>query len=114
MKNQEIARVAHEVNRAYCRAIGDHSQPSWKDAPQWQKDSYLVGIQFRIDNPNAPPSASHAQWLKTKKQDGWSYGAEKDTDKRTHPCVVPFEALPLFQQVKDYLFSAVVKALIED
>jgi hypothetical protein len=25
-----IARLAHEVNRAYCQSIGDDSQPAWK------------------------------------------------------------------------------------
>ena len=32
MTEQEIARVCHEVNRAYCQAIGDNSQPTWEDA----------------------------------------------------------------------------------
>lgn len=29
-----IAQVAHEINRAYCQAIGDDSQPCWNDAPR--------------------------------------------------------------------------------
>lgn len=28
-----IAKFAHEVNRAYCQAIGDNSQLPWKKGP---------------------------------------------------------------------------------
>lgn len=33
---EQIARMAHEANRAYCQALGDDSQPAWEDAPEWQ------------------------------------------------------------------------------
>ncbi len=33
MEKKEIARVAHLVNKAYCEALGDFSQPEWEDAP---------------------------------------------------------------------------------
>lgn len=32
-----VAHVAHEVNRAYCQSLGDNSQPTWEDAPHWQR-----------------------------------------------------------------------------
>jgi hypothetical protein len=35
----------------------------------------------------------------------------KDAELKTHPCLVPFEELPKFQQQKDRLFRAIVKAL---
>lgn len=38
------ARAAHEANRAYCIAIGDTSQPSWDDAPDWLKESVRRGV----------------------------------------------------------------------
>ena len=31
----EIARIAHEANRAYCQSIGDDSQPNWAEAGLW-------------------------------------------------------------------------------
>ena len=33
MTVQDIARVAHELNKAYCESMGDHSQPDWDNAP---------------------------------------------------------------------------------
>lgn len=106
-----IAKVCHEANRAYCESIGDSSQPSWNDAPEWQQKSAVTGVNFCIANPDAPPSANHDSWLKEKTEDGWKYGAVKDAEKKEHPCFVPYDQLPLDQQKKDYLFKAIVGAL---
>lgn len=32
MTIEQIARVCHEVNRAYCESMGDTSQVPWEDA----------------------------------------------------------------------------------
>lgn len=105
----KIARLCHEVNRAYCQSIGDYSQPKWDDAPQWQKESAIKGVQFHIDNPSASPSASHDSWLAEKASTGWKYGPVKDADKKEHPCFVPYEQLPSEQKAKDYIFKACVE-----
>ncbi len=107
----KIARVCHEANRAYCRSIGDYSQPPWEEAPEWQKKSAIDGVRFHIVHPEAGPSASHEEWLKAKQADGWKYGAVKDPEKKEHPCFVPFGQLPAEQQSKDYIFTAIVNEL---
>lgn len=106
-----IARVCHEVNRAYCEALGDFSQPSWEDAPDWQRSSALNGVMLHVVNPDAGPQASHESWMKEKVDDGWVYGPEKKPELKQHPCIVPFDQLPREQQAKDYIFRAVVHAL---
>lgn len=103
----QIAKTCHEVNRAYCLSIGDTSQPKWEDAPQWQRDSAIKGVEFHLNNETTPEQ-SHESWLKEKIDNGWVYGERKDAEKKTHPCIVPYEDLPKEQQVKDYLFKAVV------
>jgi hypothetical protein len=111
MTIENIAQVAHEINKAFCSSIGDDSQLSWEDAPGWQKESAIKGVEFHLDNPDASPSASHDSWLKQKEEDGWKYGPEKDAEKKEHPCYVPYEQLPVQQQSKDYLFKQVVHSL---
>lgn len=113
MQEQDIARVAHEINRAYCQAIGDNSQPAWEDAPAWQRESALAGVTLHLHNPFADASASHESWMAQKIADGWVYGEVKDPDRKTHPCIVPFVELPREQQAKDFIFRAVVHALAE-
>lgn len=108
---EQIAQVAHETNRAYCHTIGDDSQMPWDDAPQWQKDSAINGVQFHIDNPEAGCSGSHENWLKVKYAEGWKYGEKKTPEKKEHPCCVPYEELPPEQRVKDALFVGVTRAL---
>ena len=110
MTREDIARVAHEVNRAYCEALGDNSQNSWENAPEWQKQSSLLGVDLHLNN-ETDPEASHKSWLTTKREDGWKYGPVKNPDKKEHPCMVPFSALPKEQQTKDYIFRGVVRAL---
>lgn len=109
--NGDIAKVCHEANRAYCQGIGDNCQLEWHDAPQWQRDSAIKGVEFCIENPDAPPSANHESWLKVKEAEGWKYGEIKDAEKKEHPCYVPYEQLPPEQQKKDALFKAIVEAL---
>ncbi len=107
------ARVAHEANRAWCVANGDHSQPTWLDAPDWQRDSAIQGVKFHIANPDAGDSASHDNWMAQKVADGWVYGPEKNPDANppTHPCMVPFTDLPKHQQIKDAIFRSIVHAI---
>lgn len=109
---EEIAEVAHEANRAYCLSMGDASQKTWKEAPEWARDSAINGVKFHFQNPTAQPSASHESWLKQKLSEGWKFGPAKDPEKKEHPCCVPYEALPAEQKAKDYIYSAVVKSLL--
>lgn len=113
MTVEQIARVCHEANRAYCLALGDDSQPTWDDAPEWQRTSAINGVRFHLDNPTAGPSASHESWYDEKVAAGWIYGPVKDPAKREHPCMVPFHELPAEQRLKDSLFVAVAQALTD-
>jgi hypothetical protein len=105
----DIARIAHEVNRAYCLATGDNSQSAWEDAPDWQRDSAINGVNFHLTGDHNP-AASHESWMAQKIAEGWTYGPVKDADKKEHPCMMPYDQLPTEQRVKDYLFLAVVHA----
>lgn len=111
MKNALIARVAHEINRAYCSSLGDNSQPEWDNAPDWQRSSALAGVEMHLANPDATPEQSHESWLKQKVDAGWVYGEVKDAEKKEHPCLRPYDELPPEQRSKDYLFRCVVHML---
>lgn len=111
MNSETIARVAHEVNRAYCEALGDHSQPTWEEAPKWQKDSAINGVRFHIYHPDASPEASHIEWFKQKEAEGWKYGPVKDPEKKEHPCMVAYHELPEAQRAKDYIFRQVIHSM---
>lgn len=111
MKQETIARIAHEINRAYCASVGDNTQPAWEDAEDWQKQSVLNGVAMHLDNPDATPEESHQSWLDQKIAEGWTYGEVKDPEAKQHPCCLPYDELAQEQKSKDYLFKAVVNVL---
>lgn len=111
MEIQKLAMIVHEANRAYCIAIGDNSQPRWEDAPEWQKESAVKGIEFRRKNPEASAASMHQSWLDEKMRTGWKYGKVKNPETKEHPCFVPYVDLPDEQKTKDHLFSAVLDAV---
>lgn len=110
-KSERIAKVHHEVSRGICLAMGDESQVSWEDAPEWHRDSVLAGVEMHLANPDATPAESHEAWMLQKAEDGWVLGEKKDEEAKTHPLMVPYHDLPPDQQAKDYAFKAVVAAM---
>ena len=42
----------------------------------------------------------HEVWAKSRIDQGWKYGEQRDDDMKTHPCLVPYEKLP--ETEKDY------------
>ena len=107
---ETVARAAHEANRAYCLALGDTSQVSWDDAPQWQKESTRIGAAAALD-PDQTPEKIHEKWMAQKSSEGWVYGKIKDSEAKTHPCMIPYEDLPIEQQAKDDIFLTVCRAI---
>lgn len=107
-----VARVCHEANRSYCESIGDHSQPAWADAPDWQKKSVMAGVENVFDNPDSSPEQSHDMWMKMKLDDGWKWGPEKDPERKEHPCIMPYSELPDKQRAKDDLFLDVARIML--
>lgn len=111
MRIEKIAKVAHEVNKAYCESLGDCSQPSWQDAPDWQKDSIVRGVKYHLENSEVTPAQSHENWRFEKFDQGFVYGEVKDEVAKTHPCCVPYEDLPDSQKAKDFIFRQIVHSL---
>jgi hypothetical protein len=112
MTTEQIAKICHEANKAYCEALGDTSQKHWEEAEQWQRDSAIKGVEFRMANPNAPVSAQHDAWCADKITAGWSYGPIKDPENKQHPCLVSYSELPEEQRLKDALFQGIVDAFM--
>lgn len=108
----DIARACHESNRQIQQVIGDpNPSPPWDDAPRWQRDSCIQGVERALRHDTITPEDLHRAWCAAKVADGWVWGPEKDPDKKTHPCLLPYDALPEGQRVKDQVFLTIVDAL---
>jgi len=110
-KITNIAIVCHEANLVWCHLNGDYIQPHWGQAPQEQIDTTIDCVLFALAYPDATPEDSHNSWVMNMTIYGWVYGEVKDAVAKTHPCMVPFDQLPEWQQKKDKLFLAIVRAL---
>jgi hypothetical protein len=110
MNREQMARVAHEVNRAYCRALGDYSHVSWEESPEWQRSSIRMEVDLHLSG-DFGPEAAHNAWMKHKLDEGWRYGPIEKPEAKEHPYLVPFVQLPAEQQAKDYIFRTVVRTI---
>ncbi len=43
---------------------------------------------------------THEVWAKKRMDEGWTWGTERDDEKKTHPCLVPYDQLP--ERERDY------------
>jgi RyR domain len=111
MSTHDIARVAHEVNRAYCRALGDTSHAPWEATSSQLQASVVAGVVFVANNPEASASAGHESWLAYKLAEGWCWGEVKNEATKEHPNMVEYYDLPLEERAKDHIFRAIVLAL---
>lgn len=110
MKIEAIAKICHEANKAYCESLGDTSQKSWEEADDWQRQSSIDGVRFRLSHPEAPVSAQHDAWMGEKIATGWIWGPAKNAEVKTHPSLKPFNELSVEEQAKDILFTNIVKS----
>ncbi|MEM9378039.1 MAG: RyR domain-containing protein [Pseudomonadota bacterium] len=112
-KIEKIARTVHEAIRGWRLANGQEGIPVWSEAPDWMVAATKESVQVVLENPKLSASAQHEQWMAAKLRDGWTLGAQKDLDQKTHPLLVPFDDLPEVERLKDILINSIVAALAD-
>ena len=111
-------------HRASSVAMADHVEEKARILLHKQAlepgDIGRAGAQYRLLD-GAPRRAllelEHRRWMRFMWLSGWRFGEKKDDVRRTHPCLVPFEALPPKEQEKDgiaYEMMSVFENTMED
>lgn len=108
----QIAQVCHAANTAYQANIGNVPSPPWEELDTDMKESILHGVKVAQEGNDA--EEMHRQWAMVREAQGWTYGATKDSEAKTHPNLVPYANLPEAERRKDSLFLAIVGALSGD
>lgn len=113
MNKRDIARVAHATLNAY-KFI---NRPgllilNWDDTTKEERDSFVAGVEWVINNPATTAEHQHTAWVKYKRDSGWLLGDTKDEVLRTHPLLIPWSDIDLEHRTKNSLFIAVVHSLL--
>ncbi len=64
-------------------------------------------------NPDTTPEAEHDLWWRAYEAMGWRYGPVRDPVAKTHPDMVPFDALEPKEREKDAVFLALCRFAAE-
>jgi len=105
-----IAKVAYQAANAYRKVIGEMTKVEWDDVEDAVKTKLINAVKSAMENPKTPEQ-QHNAWLEQMIIDGWKYGETLDEEKKEHPEMLPYQGLPIHQQVKDSLFLSVVDSL---
>jgi hypothetical protein len=109
--DEDIAKVIHAANAALQGIQDDPSPSSFRLENESAEMQASVAEGVRYARRGATPREHHERWVQFKTAHGWKYGPDKDDERKTHPCLVPYDFLPPRQQDKNVLFIAIVRAL---
>lgn len=79
----------------------------WDDREKPFKDQFLKVIQKQCGpDRSSDPEHLHNTWMEAYFEMGWVYGEVRDTEKKTHPDLVPYWDLGQLERDKDAVFVA--------
>ena len=79
----------------------------WTDREEDFKEQFRKVIFKQCsDARETDPARAHQTWMDEYFRMGWVYGKIRNTEKRTHPDLVPFDELEQREQDKDAVFLA--------
>ncbi len=102
------AEFVYEAARIQAIAVDAPVIPEkWHQREFDFRDQFLEVIErqcglFR----SSSPAELHGSWVQAYLKLGWVYGPERDTDKRIHPDLVPYDQLEWREKDKDEVFIA--------
>jgi hypothetical protein len=110
---EQIAQVCHEATAGYQRAAYEkYPHLPWLQVTYETRECTIQGVQNVLDGLTA--QECHEAWIVQRKGMGWRYGRIKDEFAKRHPCMVPYNKLPVHQRRKNEIFAAVVQAMTKE
>lgn len=105
---ERIARIVHAMLNAYSGLVGLATVSETDDYDAAAKSSTEQAVQLVLQNPEITAEALHQHWVESKKNEGWVYGEAKDSQAKTHPCLVDWSELSKEHRIKDEFFISIV------
>lgn len=102
------AIFVYETTRLQAQAVGAPVVPEpWSTRDNTFRVQFL-GIMDHMCGPDRFRSAeeAHDSWVRDYQLMGYTYGAVRDHDAKTHPDMVPFDQLGWKERIKDAVWIA--------
>jgi RyR domain len=102
---KELCRELHEL------FSGVQVMSTYKPRPIDTTKVTLSDVQRALVEKLA--ANAHEVWAEKRVEDGWRYGGSRNDEDKTHPCLVPYDALP--ESEKEYdrvLVEQVLRAVV--
>ena len=110
MPPEDIARIVHDAQRDLQEWLKDpYPSQVWDSLPE--KERVGTNRVVRLVQQGFPPEYVHQIWVDDLAEKGWSHGTIKDPGHKRHPCMVPWNKLPFWEQQKVYLAFDIVKRM---
>jgi hypothetical protein len=106
--NERRTIFVYEAARMQAISVGAPVVPEpWSDRDDAFKENMLnvVAMMCGPDRKSSPEEL-HDDWVRAYEAMGWRYGEVRDPDAKTHPDMVPFDALDPRERDKDAVFVA--------
>ncbi|GBC62521.1 hypothetical protein DENIS_3493 [Desulfonema ishimotonii] len=108
---EQAARSFHQHLKAFRESLGDYTLPDWEETTKHNREMGVRFVRYTLANQSITPESHHEKWVANMAKRGWRHGNERNPDKKTHPCMVPWEDLPYHEQAKTVLMIATVNIL---
>lgn len=106
-----FTQIAYKLEQTYHQAITGNQKPNWQDLSAEDRKHITDRAIFYLTDPNAVVSSLHEGWVHAKYKDGWTYGEKFSEEKKQHPLLISYAALPLTRKVSDTLFMQTIQTL---
>jgi len=67
----------------------------------WDVENLTFSEDKQDDDVSLMARMEHEHWCREKKAAGWKFGLERDPEKKTNPCLLPWEELPEGEKEKN-------------
>jgi len=112
-KDEEIAEVAHNINASFRLVAAEYAQ-FWRELPPeaWERVDSLRQVKLLRENPDLSPQQEHEAWMRERIQHGWSWGAERNADRKQNPLLVEWDELPGAYRARSIASFQVIRTML--
>ena len=108
-KKLQIAKVCHNAHNVICKSAGMHIIP-WEKKSKEHKKTVADSLDKILNGTIRTPEEAHFNFVMNKREDGWEYGDDYSTRKKTNPRLCDWEVLDEIDQMKEEMFFAVASS----